>query len=78
MTVKEIEVRIAKIGALQSDPEAQHAETDQLYLDVLEFIAISHEQDRGPAWLMGYDNDRDLAAAVLKVKDIPTEWSACA
>lgn len=56
MTIQNIERRIEMIRGLGWDFEAQHAEEDQLFKDVLR--AISEEES--------LENARDLAAAALE------------
>lgn len=69
MTVAEVRERVAAIAA-SDDPEAAHSMEDALYIDVLRHVAKGFEQDRGPTWIMGYDNDREIAVEALKAAEI--------
>lgn len=60
MTVQHIQLRIEMIRSLGWDFEAQHAEEDQLFVDVL--WAISEEES--------LENARDLAEAALKSREL--------
>ena len=42
MTLAEVHKRVAEIKGLVGDPEAAHAEEDDLYCDVLKWLAHEH------------------------------------
>jgi hypothetical protein len=60
--------RINEIKRYEHDPETSHAMTDKLYVDVLDAIADNST---------GADTPQDLAAEVLKLRDLNlTRWYA--
>lgn len=79
MTVEQVRERVAKLAAnADCDPESAHADKDDLYLDLLRWISIAPEQERGPYPGKTYSDNHELIVEALKAEEIKMRWSACA
>ncbi len=80
MTIADVQERLEKIRAnAWGDCEAARSDRDQLYEDVLRFIATGgNEQDLGPFPGKDYADNVELAREALKAEAIKLRWEACA